>query len=284
MQPGGETRRPANGWLTPANDQRPAIPRDRSAVITRLIWSLAQALLLLASFQVYKTVRRFGIPDDTSIAFDHAKSVIRFQDSLGLFFELDWQGWALNRGDGYIRFFNYLYAYYMWWVIGGMMLLAFFAPRRYQYMRRAFYISMLLVTPMYLLYPLAPPRFMAEHGWNFVDTMAVYGPNYFSETGLVQANRYAAMPSMHVGWTTFVAVAISLLFPSVKIRIVFGTFFALLISYIVIITGNHYWVDCVVGWMFIGTAVAMNRVIPFPLIQTWRDRRRDPKPDRPSQP
>ncbi len=266
----------SNGWLTPANDQSPAIPQGRRVITRRLLWSIAQGVLIFIAFQVYKTVRRYGIPDDTSIAFDHAKSVIGFQDRLGLFFELNWQQWALDRGDWYIRFFNYLYAYYMWWVIGGMMLLAFFAPRRFQFMRRAFFISMLMVTPMYLLYPLAPPRFMADHGWNFVDTMAVYGPNYFSESGLVQANRYAAMPSMHVGWTTFVAVAISLLFSSIKVRIALVTFFGLLISYIVIITGNHYWIDGVVGWMFIGAAIVVNRFIPFPLLQTWRERRASP--------
>ncbi len=272
MQRRVTTDSPANGWLTPADDELPAVPRDRGTIIRRLTWILAQGLLLLASFQVYKTVRRYGIPDDVSIAFDHARDIIGFQERLGLFFELEWQGWALERGDWYIKFFNYLYAYYMWWVVGGMVLLAFFAPRRYQYIRRAFYISMLLVTPMYILYPLAPPRFMAEHGWNFVDTMAVYGPNYFSETGLVQANRYAAMPSMHVGWTTFVAVAISLLFSSIRLRVAFIAFFALLISYIVIITGNHYWVDGVVGWIFIGTAFVINRLIPFPLLQMRRSR------------
>lgn len=279
MVQGDQPDEPFNGWLTPAEDQAPAFPKVRIVVIKRLSWILAQALLLLASFQVYKFVRRYGIPDDTSIAFDHAKDIIGFQERLGLFFELQWQQWALERGDWYIEFFNYLYAYYMWWVVGGMVLLAFFAPRRYQYIRRAFYISMVLVTPMYIIYPLAPPRFLAAHGWDFVDTMAVYGPNYFSETGLVQANRYAAMPSMHVGWTTFVAVAISLLFSSAKVRIAFVSFVALLMIYIVIITGNHYWVDGVVGWMFIGAAFTINRFIPFPLFQAWHKRRHGTAPD-----
>jgi hypothetical protein len=243
------------------------LPRGSDATAQRLAWATLQIPLIFLAFQVYKSVRKLGIRDDSTEAFDHAGDVINLEEKLGLFFELEWQGWALDQGESYIKFFNYMYAYYMWWVIGGLTLLAFFAPRRYAFMRRAFFISMVLVAPMYLLYPLAPPRFMELHGWPFVDTLAVYGPNYFSETGLVQANRYAAMPSMHVGWTTFVSVAVSLLFSSTRVRMVFIAFFGMLISYIVIVTGNHYWVDGVVGWMFIGTAIVVNRFIPFPLLR-----------------
>lgn len=264
------TTKPGNGWLTPPYDEKPALPKGKKTFLTRLGWAALQGLILWTAFQIYKVARREFIPPDAQVAFDNALDVISFQKSLGLMFELDWQRWALSQGDWYIKFFNNLYAYYMWWVIGGMMLLAFLAPVRFRYIRRAFYISMLLVTPMYLLYPLAPPRFMQDYGWPFVDTLAVYGPNYFDDTGaVVQANRYAAMPSMHVGWTTFVAVAVSLLFASPKVRAIFVAVIALLMSYIVIITGNHYWIDGVVGWMFIGAAFVINRSIPYPLIANF---------------
>ena len=260
---------PPNGWLTPAVDQPPSRPQGSVETLKRSAWVLGQGTLIFVAFQIYKTARRYGIPDDPVIAYDHARDVIRVQDRLGLYFEPDWQSWALNRSDNYIRFFNYVYAYYMWWVIGGLSLLAFLAPVRYRFLRRAFFISMFLVTPMYLIYPLAPPRFMP----GFVDTMAVYGPNYFSESGLVQANRYAAMPSMHVGWTTFVAIAVGMLLLSARLRILLVVFMASLITYVVIITGNHYWLDAVVGWMFIGAAIVINHYLPYPLLL------RDPTPE-----
>ena len=267
----------ANGWLTPPQDVPPAWPTDWASALRRLLYAIGQGVLIFVAFQIYKTVRRYGIPDDTSIAFDHAKDIIRLQERLGLFFELDWQQWALARGDWYIRIFNYIYAYYMWWVIGGFGLLAFLVPARYRFLRRGFFISMLLVTPMYLIYPLAPPRFLPDYGWEFVDTMRVYGPNYFSESGLVQANRYAAMPSMHVGWTTFVAIAVSTLIPQVRWRIPFVVAIAGLMTYVVIITGNHYWLDAAVGWMFIGAAFVVNHYLPYPLLPRlrYRFRRRE---------
>lgn len=268
-----------NGYLFPATDEPPRLPRSFRPVFARLGLAALQGLILWVAFQVYKVARREFIPPEPQVAFDNALDIIRLQESMGLMFELEWQQWALSQGEGYIRFFNNIYAYYMWWVIGGMMLVAFLAPARFRYIRRAFYISMLLVTPMYLLYPLAPPRFMQDYGWAFVDTLAVYGPNYFDDTGaVVQANRYAAMPSMHVGWTTFVAIAVSALFASPKLRVVFVTFMALSMTYIVIITGNHYWVDALVGWIFIGSAFVINKLIPYPLLKGWFGTRRTPQP------
>lgn len=267
-----------NGFLIPADDVKPSLPKDSSTLVQRLIWAGFNGTLILVAFQIYKTVRKFGNRDDSSEAYQHALDVIGLQEKLGLFFELEWQQWALNQGEGYIKFFNYIYAYYMWWVVGGFMLLAFFAPKRFQYIRRAFFISMVLVTPMYIIYPLAPPRFMQDLGFPFVDTMQTYGPNYFSESGLVQANRYAAMPSMHVGWTTFVAISLSLLFSNKAVRIAFVAFMAALITYVVIITGNHYWLDALVGWIFIGSAFVINRFIPYPLIKRLMQARQEPPP------
>lgn len=272
----------SNGFLFPENDAQPALPATRNTILVRLGWAILQGLILWTSFQIYKIARREFIPPDPQVAFDNALDIIRIQESMGLMFELDWQQWALDRGETYITFFNNVYAYYMWWVIGGMMLVSFLAPVRFRYLRRAFFISMLLVTPMYLIYPLAPPRFMQPHGWDFIDTLAVYGPNYFDDTGaVVQANRYAAMPSMHVGWTTFVAIAVSVLFSNKAVRVAFVVTIASLMTYIVIITGNHYWLDAVVGWIFIGSAFVVNKLIPYPLISIWITTRRTKQPGRP---
>lgn len=54
---------------------------------------------------------------------------------------------------------------------------------------------------------------MEPYGWPFVDTRSVYGPNYHSESGLVTANRFAAMPSMHRGWTLVASIVISAALP-----------------------------------------------------------------------
>lgn len=255
-------------FLTPAQDAPPGFPTG-SRLLKSIPFLLSQFVLYLVMFQVYKMARKQFIPPDESVAYDNARDIIHIQESLGLFFELDLQRLVLDQGDWLVLFFNNVYAYYMWGFHFGMLFLAFMAPVRYRYMRRAFFISMAIATPMYLIYPLAPPRFMGQHGWPFMDTLAVYGPNYFSETGLVTANRFAAMPSMHVGWTTFFAICIMLAIPNRKIGVAVMLCITTLMTLTVMITVNHYWLDAVGGWLVIGAAFLINRFVPYPLVQRW---------------
>lgn len=260
------------GFLTPPNDQPPRFPTGQD-LLRRLPWVALQVLLYLVMFQVYKMARKQFILEDNTGAFNNAKDIISIEQSLNLFFELDLQRWILDRPDWVILFFNNVYAYYTQAFLVSMAFLALMAPVRYRYIRRAFFISMAIATPMYLIYPLAPPRFMEDYGWAFVDTMQVYGPNYFSDTGLVTANRFAAMPSMHVGWTTFFAIGLMLAIPNRKLGITVAVFITTLMTFTVMVTGNHYWLDAVGGWLVIGAAYVINRLVPYPLIETLRSRR-----------
>jgi membrane-associated phospholipid phosphatase len=121
---------------------------------------------------------------------------------------------------------------------------------------------------------------MEPHGWPFMDTLAVFGPNYFSETGLVTANRFAAMPSMHVGWTTFFAICIMLGIPNRKMGIAIASFIVVLMTLTVMITGNHYWLDAVGGWLVIGVAYIINRYVPYPFLHHLPWRRPSPEAPR----
>jgi hypothetical protein len=263
------------GFITPPNDEPPRFPRWNE-LVRRLPWLVVQYLLFLVMFQVYKMVRKQFILEDNTGAFGHAKDIIHVEKSLSLFVELDLQRWVLDRGDWLILSFNNVYAYYTQAFLVSMVFLALMAPLRYRYMRRAFFISMAIATPMYLVYPLAPPRFMEPYGWPFIDTMAVYGPNYFSETGLVTANRFAAMPSMHVGWTTFFSIGLWLAIPNRKLATFVLLFIPALMTTTVMVTGNHYWLDAVGGWLVIGTAFVINRLVPYPFLEWLRGRRNPP--------
>jgi len=233
-----------------------------------VLWAGSQILLFLALFQVYKVVRKTFITRAESVAYDNALDILRYQGALGLNFELDWQRWVLDRGD-LILIFNNIYAYYMYGFYACAIILLVMSPVRYQYLRRVFIISMIVALPWYALYPLAPPRFMEPYGWPFVDTLAVYGPNYFSESGLVTANRFAAMPSMHCGWTMVAGLMISAAVPWRWLGRSLFVFLTLLLAVTVIVTGNHYWLDIVGGWAVVGSSLLINRAFPFPLPIQW---------------
>lgn len=255
-------------YFYPPEDQPPRLPAGSQ--LRRVVpFILSQLVLLLMMFQLYKVARKIFIPPDPAIAYGHARDVLRFEERLGLMFELDLQRWVLDQGEWLIRIFNNYYAYYMYGFYVCFLFLALMSPARYRYMRRAFFISMAFATPMYLIYPLAPPRFMDPHGWPFIDTLAVYGPNYFSDNGLVTANRYAAMPSMHVGWTTFAAICLYLALPWRRVGATLMVLLTMMIVLTVMVTGNHYWVDAVGGWLIITAAFIVNRFLPYPLPIRW---------------
>ena len=234
-----------------------------------LLWAVSQILLFLALFQAYKMVRKTFITRAESVAYNHALDVLWLQGKLGLNFELDWQRWVLDQNTFLIKAFNNVYAYYMYGFYACAIILLALAPARYLYLRRVFIITMIVALPWYAIYPLAPPRFMEPYGWPFVDTLAVYGPNYFSESGIVTANRFAAMPSMHCGWSLVAGIMIAQALPWKRVGILVGTFLALLVPVTVIVTGNHYWLDVVGGWGVIAVSLLINRWLPFPLPVRW---------------
>jgi membrane-associated phospholipid phosphatase len=261
-----------NGWLRPATgDDEASFPPKRDLPRT-VLFGAAQVLLFLVLFQIYKVVRRLYIPRAESVAFDNALQILDIQGVINANVELDLQRWLLAQGD-LILFFNYFYAWFMWVFYACAMILLFFAPARFLYLRRVFFLTMILALPWYIIYPLAPPRFMQPYGWDFVDTLAVYGPNYFSEEDLVTANRLAAMPSMHIGWTTIAALMMWNALPGAW-RIVGRVFAALLVAlmtYTVMVTGNHYWIDAIGGWIIVFAALAINRWLPWRISLPWSE-------------
>jgi membrane-associated phospholipid phosphatase len=254
-------------YLRPPDDAEPHWP-ERRAWPRLVVWGASQIVLFLALFQAYKMVRKTFITRAESVAFENALDILRWQGNLHLHFELSWQRWVLDQGD-LIKVFNNIYAYYMYGFYACAIFLLVMSPPRYLYLRRVFIISMALALPWYVIYPLAPPRFMQPYGWDFVDTLAVYGPNYFSESGLVTANRFAAMPSMHCGWTMIAGIMVAAALPWKWVGRAIGLFLTLLLPVTVIVTGNHYWLDVVGGWIVIGLSLAINRWLPYPLPIRW---------------
>ena len=73
-------------------------------------------------------------------------------------------------------------------------------------------------------------------------------------------NHYAALPSMHVGWTFLLAVALFQAFRGWPLR---GVFFAIpmLMWTATIVTGNHYFLDGVLGLVVAAIALRVSLYI-----------------------
>ncbi|GAC1441526.1 MAG: hypothetical protein NVSMB55_09590 [Mycobacteriales bacterium] len=121
-------------------------------------------------------------------------------------------------------------------------------PDLYRSARNALVGINLVGLTVFLLLPVAPPRLLP--GGGFIDAVAQAGYGT-THGGPVPADQYGALPSLHLGWAVWTTViVIRLLPPNAWRRLCWA--YPLLITAIVVVTGNHYLADALAG-----TAVAL---------------------------
>ncbi|WP_079166625.1 phosphatase PAP2 family protein [Streptomyces oceani] len=133
-------------------------------------------------------------------------------------------------------------------------------PRDYRSARTALSFATLLGLVGFWLYPLAPPRLMP--GLGYIDT--AHGPQDLSdpEFGALteMSNQYAAMPSLHVGWSLWCGVVIIGMTSKVWLRAL-GVLYPLLTTFVVMATANHYLLDAVAGVAVVLIGFGLQRVL-----------------------
>ena len=137
---------------------------------------------------------------------------------------------------------NYYYAYAHWLSVDVVLAWLWLRHRDDYVVTRT---ALVLFTGCCLLLHListAPPRLMTQTG--LVDTAASLGQSVYGDTPGI-SDHLSAMPSIHVGWAVLFAVA------AWRTRSTAGRFLtithAALTSYVVVVTGNHFWLDGVVA-------------------------------------
>jgi membrane-associated phospholipid phosphatase len=123
---------------------------------------------------------------------------------------------------------------------------------RFYFVRNMFMVAMGLALVGYVLMPTAPPRFFPELG--FVDTIAYY-VNVKHDSGLVALffNPYAAVPSMHVAFALMISVPAFLVVRN-RLAKALWVVYPLVITFVVLVTGNHWFMDAVAGAFVAGTS------------------------------
>ncbi len=229
----------------------------------------------IALYFLYDTFRD-RVSGATADALRNAKQVVDVERFFGIYQEhrvqqafLDWHP--------FISFFNIYYGT-IHFVMPVIALVAMYhkAPVRYVRWRNALLFMLGFGLIGFWLYPLTPPRIMPTH-YGFVDTAAEYfnfGPQQRITLGAsgqptaaakaAFGNLYAAMPSLHVGWSTWSALA---LLPLVRRRWlkILVCCYPLTTIFTIVVTGNHWILDAVGGWVVLaagyGTAVLLERAV-----------------------
>ncbi len=210
-----------------------------------LAWfDLIEIGLVALGFLLYFGVRG-AVVDRDEAAFANAQWIIDFQDSIGLFIEPQVNEWTLQ-SDLLVGLFNFVY----FWLDFPLIIavgLFFFWQRRAMYtlFRDALLISGGMALVMYWSLPVAPPRFFPEYG--FVDTLKEYSDlAYQAQSTAAFVNPYAAVPSLHVGWSVILAIVVFWATRNWLLRIA-GVTVLILQSVAVVATANHYILDGVIG-------------------------------------
>ncbi len=177
-------------------------------------------------------------------AFDHARWLVDFEQRLGFFWEPTIQEWAL-RYDWLGTAANWVYIWAHWPVIVGTLVWLLVRHReQYPIFRNAMLISGGIGLVCFMLFPMAPPRFLGDLG--FVDTVTLHSNAYRVLQPPSLTNQYAAMPSLHCGWDLLMGIA---LVTQARLRIVrfIGVILPLLMISATVLTANHYILDGIVG-------------------------------------
>jgi membrane-associated phospholipid phosphatase len=128
-------------------------------------------------------------------------------------------------------------------------------PERYRHLRTVLVVTTLLDLPLVWLFPESPPRFALGGIVDYIATHdIVYGAT--TRTSGAGLNLLAAMPSMHVAWTTWCAYAV---WSVLRRRSPRGAWVAWLFpavtAFVVLATGHHYVLDILAGVALVAVVV-----------------------------
>jgi hypothetical protein len=246
----------------------------------------------------------------------HALQLIHLEQNLHLFFELDVQAWFLKH-PFLLHWTNRTYSFIH--IPGTILFLVWLfyytttqnridlplhnkeadgspaGPKLYEARRRTMATCNLIAFIVFTLWPCMPPRLLSDpdvpgsigseaRSYGFVDTVhgaegesSVWTQNKF-------CNQYAAMPSLHFGYSLLIGLTIMSIplspkhqrsrtvpvtmglrmrLPSPRrvLCVVLGTAYPAIILVAIIATANHFILDAVAGAMVCGLAWTGNRVL-----------------------
>jgi membrane-associated phospholipid phosphatase len=223
--------------------------------------------LLLIVDLIYESAR--GLAEGKQApAFAHGQAIIDLERGGHTFFEPALQEFFLG-ATWLIDFANQVYMNSQFAVVLGFFFwVYFFRNDAYYFVRNMFMVAMCLAVVGYTLYPTAPPRLFPQYG--FVDTINDFSSvNHDSALVKLFINPYAAVPSMHCAFAAMIGLSGARLARHRATR-AFWIAWPLLVAWVVIVTGNHYWVDVALGWAVAATsALVAQRLLARARPHAW---------------
>ncbi|MGK5549170.1 bifunctional glycosyltransferase 87/phosphatase PAP2 family protein [Streptomyces sp. URMC 127] len=223
---------------------------------------LLELMLLRVGYWVYQVIRARAT-GERSVAEAHGRQILGIEEFLHLDVEHGFNrfvadsGWLTGSMNYYYGTFHFLVpvALLVWLYVR--------RPGTYRWARTALSLATLIALAGFWAYPLAPPRLMP--GLGFVDTangpQDLDNPDFGALTEL--SNQYAAMPSLHIGWSLWCGIVIAAVAPKRWMKCL-GMLYPLMTLSVIVGTANHYVLDAVGGALVVLTGFAIQYVLSGP--------------------
>ncbi|MFF1492528.1 bifunctional glycosyltransferase 87/phosphatase PAP2 family protein [Streptomyces sp. NPDC058304] len=223
---------------------------------------LLELLLIRVGYSLYSHIRA-AAPSSRSVAEGNGSQIHAVERALGIDIEH-----AVNHAVVNLpwleKFFNFYYTSFHFVVpLTILAVLYWRRPGDYRWARASLGLATVLALVGFWLYPLAPPRLMPALG--FIDT--VHGPQDLAhpQYGAMTAisNQYAAMPSLHFGWSLWCGIVIITLAPKGWQKLL-GALHPLITVCAIVATANHWVLDAVGGAVVISAGFGLVYVLSGP--------------------
>ncbi|MEU0780502.1 bifunctional glycosyltransferase 87/phosphatase PAP2 family protein [Streptomyces sp. NPDC006173] len=232
---------------------------------------LLELLLIRVGYSAYQQVRLAATGGTNAggraTAEHHGDQILAIER----FLRVDIEHWVNHAvfTIGFLRdFFDFYYESFHFFVpLAVLGVLYVRRPADYRWARSALGFATVLALVGFWLYPLAPPRLMP--GLGVVDT--VHGvqdfskPDYGTLTALT--NQYAAMPSLHFGWSLWCGLVIAILAPKWWMKAL-GLLHPFFTVSAIVATGNHWVLDAVGGAAVVAAGFGLTYLLQGPRPRT----------------
>ncbi|WP_406127225.1 bifunctional glycosyltransferase 87/phosphatase PAP2 family protein [Streptomyces sp. NBC_00989] len=234
---------------------------------------LLELLLIRVTYAAYQQVRLAATGGTNSggraTAEHHGHEILSIERFLHIDIEHAVNHWVV-KVDFLKDFFNFYYESFHFVVpLTVMAVLYWRRPVDYRWARSSLGFATLLALVGFWLYPLAPPRLLP--GLGIIDT--VHGvqdfskPDYGTLTALT--NQYAAMPSLHFGWSLWCGVVIFALAPKWWMKAL-GLLHPFFTVSAIVATGNHWVLDAAGGAAVVAAGFGLSYLFQGPRARSLR--------------
>ena len=244
-----------------ARAMAPVFPRGFSG---RLAWApgfARDAAIVLAVIGIYFLLRG-TVPERVDFAVALTDKLIAFERATYIYWEPQVQEVSI-RYHAVQEVANFVYAYLHFPVLAVMAGWLWFRGReRFLFIRNVMFVSMVIGVVFYYALPAAPPRLMDLHGYSLGFTDTVFGGNTsvsYGQPSFVR-NEYAAIPSFHFGWIAMASAAMWVNSVSRVVRAA-AVLLTVAMSWAIVATGNHLFIDMVLGGLVVWVAWLVARRI-----------------------